>query len=66
MNLITDRHTTQKFLQTKIHIQTKMNAYKDFYVFACMSVMKTCITGLVLKDKNAQHWKSFSYSSQVV
>ena len=55
MNLITDRHTTQKFLQTKIHIQTKMNAYKDFYVFACMSVMKTCITGLVLKDKNAQH-----------
>ena len=32
----------------------KMNAYKDFHIFACMSVMKTCVTGLVLKDKNAQ------------
>ena len=30
-------------------------AYKSFYIFACMSVIKTCITGLVLKDKNAQH-----------
>ena len=42
----------------------KMNAYKDFYIFACMSVIKTCVTDLVLKDKNAQHWKSFSFSSQ--
>ena len=32
----------------------KMNPYKDFYIFACMSVMKTYVTGLVLKDKNAQ------------
>ena len=33
----------------------EMNAYKDFHIFACMSVMKTCVTGLVLKDKNTQH-----------
>ena len=32
----------------------KMNAYKDFHIFACMSVIKTCVTDLVLKDKNAQ------------
>ena len=44
---ITD--TTQKFVHTKI------NAYKDFHIFVCMSVIKTYITGLVLKDKNAQH-----------
>ena len=31
-----------------------MNAYKDFHIFACMSVIKTYVTGLVLKDKNAQ------------
>ena len=33
----------------------KMNANKGFYIFACMSVIKTYVTGLVLKDKNAQH-----------
>ena len=33
----------------------KMNAYKDFHIFACMSVTKTCATGLVLKFKNAKH-----------
>ena len=38
-----------------IHIQMEMNAWKDFLIFACMSVVKTCVTGLVLKDKNAQH-----------
>ena len=32
-----------------------MNAYKDFHIFACMCVMKTCVTGLVLKDKHAEH-----------
>ena len=42
----------------------KINAYKDVHIFACMSVIKTCITGLVLKDKD-QHWKSFSFSSQI-
>ena len=31
-----------------------MNVYNDFHVFACMSVMKTCVTDLILKDKNAQ------------
>ena len=43
----------------------KMNAYKEFHIFACMSVIKTYATGLVLKDKNAQHWKSFSFPSQI-
>ena len=33
----------------------EMNAYKDFHIFACMFVIKTCVRGLVLKDKNAQH-----------
>ena len=37
-----------------MYTQTKMNAYKDFHIFACMSVIKTYVTGLVLKDKNAQ------------
>ena len=43
----------------------KMNAYKDFHILACMFVIKTCVTSLILKDKDAQHWKSFSYSSQI-
>ena len=33
----------------------KMNAYKDFHIFASMSVTKTCVTDFVLKDKNTQH-----------
>ena len=32
----------------------KMNAYKDFHIFAYMFVIKTCVTDLVVKDKNAQ------------
>ena len=30
-----------------------MNAYKDFHAFTCISVIKTCVTDLVLKNKNA-------------
>ena len=37
----------------EIHIQTKINAYKDFHAFTCISVINTCITDLVLKNKNA-------------
>ena len=37
----------------QIYIQTKMNAYKDFHAFNCISVMKTYVTNLVLKNKNA-------------
>ena len=33
----------------------EINAYKDFHIFACMSVIKPCVTGLVSKDKDAQH-----------
>ena len=36
-----------------IRIQTKMNANKDFHAFTCVSVTKTCVTDLVLKNKNA-------------
>ena len=32
----------------------EMNGYEDFHTFAYMSVIKTCVTGLVLKDKGAQ------------
>ena len=35
-----------------MHIQMKMNAYKDFHSFACVSMTKTCVTDLVLKNKN--------------
>ena len=60
------RHTTQKFVHTEINTYSnEMNTYKDFYIFACMSVIKTCVTGLFLKDKNAQHRKSSSFSSQI-
>ena len=38
-----------------MHIQMKRNAYENFHVFACMSVIKTYVTDLVLKDKNAEH-----------
>ena len=31
-----------------------MNAYKDFHAFTCISVIKTCVTDLVLKNKNAR------------
>ena len=30
-----------------------MNAYKDFHAFTYISMIKTCVTGLVLKDENA-------------
>ena len=43
----------------------KIDAYKDFHIFACMPVMKTYVTDLVLKDKNAQHWKFLPFSSQI-
>ena len=33
----------------------KMNAYKEFHIFACMSVIKIYVAGLVLKDKKAQN-----------
>ena len=29
----------------------KMNVYKKFHICACMSVITTYVTGLVLKDK---------------
>ena len=29
-----------------------MNAYKEFHSFTCASMIKTCITGLVLKNKS--------------
>ena len=47
------RHTTQTFVHTRINTYSNgMNAYKDFHIFACISVIKTCVTDLVLKNKN--------------
>ena len=52
------RHATQKFVHIKINTYSnEMNAQKDFHIFTCISVIKTCVTGLVLKDKNAQKSK---------
>ena len=50
MYLITD--TQLKNLCT---LKNEMNAYKGFHIFACISVINTCVTNLVLKNKNAQH-----------
>ena len=36
-----------------------MNAYKEFYIFACISVTKTYVTGLDLKDKKRSTLKIF-------
>ena len=37
----------------------KMNAYKEFHIFACMFVITTYVTGLVLKDKKRLTLKLF-------
>ena len=55
MYSITETQLKNLYTLKQIHIQTKINAYKDFRIIACMSVIKTCVTDSVLKDKNAQH-----------
>ena len=50
MHLIAD---TQ--LKNSYSLKMKINGYKDFHIFACISVIKTCATNLVLKDKNTLH-----------
>ena len=54
MDPIKDTQLKNVYTLKQMHIQMKMNVYKDFHIFACISVMKTYLTGLVLKDKNAQ------------
>ena len=61
----TDTHLKNLYTLKWIHIQTKWMHKKTSHIFACISVIKTCVTGLGLKDKNAQHWKSFSLSLQI-
>ena len=39
------------FVQTNT-CSNKMNAYKDFHAFTCISMIKTCVTDLPLKNKN--------------
>ena len=40
-------------VHTKINTYSnEMNAYKDFHAFPCISMIKTCITDLVLKNKS--------------
>ena len=55
------RHTTQKFVHTKINTYSnESECIERLSYFTSMSVIKTCVTGLVLKDKNAQKlWKIF-------
>ena len=47
--------------QLKNFVHTKINAYSNenecierLSYFTCISVIKTCVTGLVLKDENAK------------
>ena len=54
MFAITDTQLKHLYTLKLIHIKKKMNAQKDFHIFACMFVIKICVTGLVFKDKNAQ------------
>ena len=51
MHSFTDAPLKNLFTLKYIHIQTKINAYKDFHAY--ISMIKTRVTGLVLKDKNA-------------
>ena len=37
----------------------EINAYEEFHIFACMSVVKTYVTGSVLKDKKHSALKIF-------
>ena len=53
MHSFADTPLKNLYTLKKIRIQTRMNAYEDFHVFACISVIKTCVTDLVLKNKNA-------------
>ena len=62
---ITDTQPKNLYTLKKIRIQMEINACKDFHIFAFMSVIKTCVTCLILKDKDVQHWKPFSFSSQI-
>ena len=49
------RHTTQKFLHTKINTYSNENECMErLAYFTCISEIKTCVTGLISKDKNAQ------------
>ena len=59
MHSFTDTPLKNLYTLKSIHIQTKMNAYKDFHAFTCISVIKTCVTDLVLKNKNVKNLKLF-------
>ena len=37
----------------------KINAYKDFHIFACIPVIKSSVTDLILKDKKRSTLKIF-------
>ena len=52
---ITDTQPKNLYTLKKIRIQMEINACKDFHIFAFMSVIKTCVTCLILKDKDVQH-----------
>ena len=53
MHSFTDKPLKNLYTLKQINVQTKMNAYKDFHTLTCISVIKNCVTGLALKNKNA-------------
>ena len=46
------RHTTQKFVHTKINTHSnEIECIEKLSYFTCISAIKTCVTGLALKIK---------------
>ena len=53
MHSFTDTPLKNLYALKQIRMQKRINAYKDFHTLAYISVIKTFITDLVLKNKNA-------------
>ena len=53
--------------RTKINTYSnEMNAYKNFHAFACIFMIKTCVTDLVLKNKDANSQVSGTLARQLL
>ena len=54
-------------IRTKINTYSnEMNAYKDFHAFTCISMIKTCVADLVLKNKDANSQVSATLARQLL
>ena len=47
MHSFTDTSLKNLYALKEIHIQAKMNAYKDLHAFTYVSLIKNCVTNLV-------------------